>query len=291
MSRCKYRAKECLGQTEIITQDTIHHDDLDKVLQIDKGCYFDAELKQWLEENPTLPHNRQRFTNTNVEQCKRNNIETTSASATHSASQLSPAEREMDKRNIRKRLGIIRRNIDVLYNKGKPYEYFDHTMIAHLAKMCAPEHQRVCYESIRQYINNLYNRRRSGYNYFTNLSWNNTPIHPYISDSAHLGQVLQILQQNEALACTGDNCHHTPEQLYIIHYYNQLQIIKANIDLLFSIQSMNDLFNNKQFVRKFIKKMASMCPSQYYQKCKSYIRNYIDKLIDSSSMSSQDSYD
>ena len=287
MSRCKYRANACVGQTEIITQDTIRRDDVGKVVQVDNGCYFDAELKQWLEENPTLPHNRQPFTNANVEQCKRDNAGT----ATNSASQLSPAEREMDRRNIRKRLGIIRRNIDVLYERGKSYEYFDHTLIAHLSKMCAPEHQRVCYESIRQYINKRYNRTPPRSNYVPTTSGYNSPVHPYISDNANLDQVLQILQQNEAFSCTGNNCNHTMDQLNVIHYHNQLQIIKTNIDLLVSLRQQNDMFNNKSFVRKFIKKMASMCPPQHYQKCKHYIRNYIDKHLDSSSMSSNDSYD
>ena len=105
MQRCKYRATACVGQTEVITQDTIRHTDLDKVVQIDTGCYFDAELKQWLTENPTLPHNRQRFTNNDVEACKRNNRETSTQDASH----MSPTERETDKRNIRKRFGIIKR--------------------------------------------------------------------------------------------------------------------------------------------------------------------------------------
>lgn len=303
MSRCKYRTKECLGQTEIITQDTVRTNDVNKVVKVDDGCYFERELEQWLQENPTLPHNRQPFTNTQLNTCKLQ-----SAHHGHVA-QMSIPDRERDRRNIRKRLGVIMRNIDALVDRGYSYSYFTHDIVTKLAKLCAPELQGFCYRRIREYIDDKFRIPHQHRQTNPHSPYHHSPHHhyphgptspfvnsldpittPFISNIARLDEVLKILQQNDAFSCSGGHqCNHTSEQVIFIHYYNTLQLIKSNIDLLIDDKVIVQKLKEDKYMKSFVKKMASMCPEHKVNACKHYIKNYIKFLLDDSSDMSDES--
>ena len=67
-SRCVYRDQSCNGESDPISLDDIS---VSSSVRVDKQCYDTAPLRKWLRGNPTLPHNRQPFSPSDLDKCTR----------------------------------------------------------------------------------------------------------------------------------------------------------------------------------------------------------------------------
>ena len=67
-SRCVPRDQSCKGESDPITLDDIS---VSSAVRVDKQCYDTAPLHKWLRGNPTLPHNRQPFSPSDLDECTR----------------------------------------------------------------------------------------------------------------------------------------------------------------------------------------------------------------------------
>lgn len=67
-SRCVPRDRSCKGESDPITLDDIS---VSSAVRVDKQCYDTAPLRKWLRGNPTLPHNRQPFSPSDLDECTR----------------------------------------------------------------------------------------------------------------------------------------------------------------------------------------------------------------------------
>ncbi|MBC83307.1 MAG: hypothetical protein CL454_00430 [Acidimicrobiaceae bacterium] len=67
-SRCVPRDRSCKGESDPITLDDIS---VSSAVRVDKQCYDTAPLRKWLRGNPTLPHNRQPFSPSDLDECMR----------------------------------------------------------------------------------------------------------------------------------------------------------------------------------------------------------------------------
>ena len=68
-TRCVYRDPKCIGDKDTITLDDINRNNISNVVRVDKKCYDADELQKWLVNNPTLPHNRQKYTSNDLNKC------------------------------------------------------------------------------------------------------------------------------------------------------------------------------------------------------------------------------
>lgn len=79
-SRCVHRDPTCHGESDPVTMEDIKRrpsgDEIsvEDVVRVDKQCYGIAPLRQWLRGNPTLPHNRQSFSSSDLNACIRRNV-------------------------------------------------------------------------------------------------------------------------------------------------------------------------------------------------------------------------
>ena len=67
--RCKYRDQTCIGDRDVITLEDIDKNNINNVVKVDKKCYDADELQKWLVNNNNLPHNRQRYTSKELNEC------------------------------------------------------------------------------------------------------------------------------------------------------------------------------------------------------------------------------
>jgi len=79
-SRCVHRDPSCHGESDLFSMENIQRDpsgdeiSVEDVVRVDKKCYDIAPLRQWLNQNPTLPHNRQSFSSSDLNTCIQRNV-------------------------------------------------------------------------------------------------------------------------------------------------------------------------------------------------------------------------
>lgn len=241
---CQYRDTRCLGETEIISQDKITQNDISNIVRVDQGCYNARDLNRWLNNNPSLPHNRRLFTTTDLNQCiYRNNSPRNYGTSGSSGS---------SRYDLDKRLGVMRRNVDALVRQGKPRSFFSDTMLRKLATLCATNHQVVCFETIRQYVDQRYQTLSPA---------------DQISLSDLLNQKNYI---NMGYDSAWDDYHDNNS------FYRTLKKIKKEIDIYFTLGKKLDYFD-----QDVLSELTEMCDYSKRNVCYRYIVNYLTELYSS----------
>ena len=146
--RCIYRDPTCIGEQDSITLEDITKNNINNVVRVDKKCYDANELQTWLVNNPTVPHNRKRYTSKELNKC----VEDGEIHNKINNSMFSPSKSTSGKCN--NLINDVKKIIHNLLEKGENKSFFSDQKLIELCNICPSNERSYCINELRMYVNN-----------------------------------------------------------------------------------------------------------------------------------------